>query len=89
MSTGTVSTGGRIYVEIPRHLAATTESQVLYEEKYTSGVAYGHKDYATRTKELQRDGKKDELFKIFATNVPFKCTTQYNLKASKTLCSST
>ena len=65
-----------------------TRSQDI-QQLYTSGVADGHKEYATTTKELKRDDKKDELFKIFAINVPFKCTTQYNLKASKYLCSST
>ena len=83
VSRGAVSTGGRIHGKIPRHSAATTKSRDLYKEKYTSGVVDGHKEYATRTKELKRDGKKDELFKIFAINVLFKCTTQYNLKKVK------
>ena len=88
MSTGAVGTDNRIYVKIPKHSVVTTESRDLHEEKYTSGVAEGHKEYATRTKELKRNGKKDELFKIFAINVPFKYTIQYNLIVSKDLCSS-
>ena len=84
-----VNKAGRIFVKVPRHSAAASNSLDLYDTEYKSGIADGHKEYATRTKEYQRDGKKDELFNIFALDVPFKCTTQYNVKQSSTLCSST
>ena len=84
-----VNKAGRVFVKIPRHAAAASNSLELYEKQYKSGIADGHKEYATRTKEHERNGRKDELFKIFALDLPFKATTQYNVVASTTLCTST
>ena len=84
-----VNKEGRIFVKMPRHAAAASDSKGLYKKDYRSGIADGHKEFATRTIAHQRDGRTYELFKIVAIDVPFKATTQYNVKASTTLRSST
>ena len=80
--------GGQVFVKIPRHAAAASNSKGLYEEEFKSVIADGHKEFATRTKEHQRDGRTHELFNILALDLPFKATTQFNMKASATYCTS-
>ena len=84
-----VNKEGRVLVKIPRHAAAASDSKGLYKKEYKSGIADGHKEFATRKIAHQCDGRTYELFKIVAIDVPFKATTQYNVKARKTLRSST
>ena len=78
-----VNKEGQILGKVPKHPAAASNSKELYEEDYTTGIADGHRELATRTKEHQRNGRNDELIKIFALDLPFKATTQYNKIASK------
>ena len=77
-----VNKEGQILGKVPKHPAAASNSKELYEEDYTTGIADGHRELATRTKEHQRNGRNDELIKIFALDLPFKATTQYNEIAS-------
>ena len=77
-----VNKEGQILRKVPKHPAAASNSKELYEEDYTTGIADGHRELATRTKEHQRNGRNDELIKIFALDLPFKATTQYNEIAS-------
>ena len=76
----------QILGKVPKHPAAASNSKELCEEDYTIVIADGHRELATRTKEHQRDGRNDELIKIFALDLPFKATTQYNKIASKAYC---
>ena len=69
-----VNKEGQILGKVPKHPAAASDSKELYEEDYTTGIADGHRELATRTKEHQRDGRHDELIKMFALNLPFSAT---------------
>ena len=74
--------GSRVFVKIPRHAAAASNSKNLYKEKYKSGIADGYKEFETRTKEHQRSGRKDELFKIFSSRFTIQSyySVQYDSK---------